>query len=57
VALAVAVTFVVAASSTPAAPGIYSLDLLRLGAGGPENYLFTAGNMIVPDGGTDTGTY
>ncbi|MDQ3890478.1 MAG: Ig-like domain-containing protein, partial [Actinomycetota bacterium] len=46
------------AASAPAAPGVFSLDRLRLGGtAGPENYLFTAGDTIFPDGGADAGTY
>ncbi len=57
-AVVAALMLVVAASSTPAAPGVFSFDRLRLGgASGPENYLFTAGDVIVPEGGADTGSY
>ncbi|MDQ3889734.1 MAG: Ig-like domain-containing protein, partial [Actinomycetota bacterium] len=46
------------AASAPAAQGVFSLDRLRLGgAAGPENYLYTAGDTIFPDGGADAGTY
>jgi hypothetical protein len=41
-----------------AATGTFSLDRLRLGgAAGPEDYLYTGGNVIYPDGGVDPGTY
>jgi hypothetical protein len=59
-AATVAIVVVVAfqAVSTRAAPGVFSLDRLRLGgAGGAENYLYTAGNVIFPEGGADTGSY
>jgi len=46
------------ASTAPAASGVFSLDRLRLGGPtGNEDYLFTAGNVIYPDGGADTGSY
>jgi len=46
------------AASAPAANGVFSFDRLRLGgASGTETYLFTAGNVIYPEGGADTGRY
>jgi large repetitive protein len=46
------------AASAPAANGIFSFDRLRLGgAGGTETYVFTAGNVIYPEGGVDTGRF
>jgi hypothetical protein len=46
------------AASAPAANGLFSLDRLRLGgAGGTETYVFTAGNVIYPEGGVDTGRF
>ena len=42
--------------SASAAPNVFSLDRLRLGSSsGPENYLFTAGNVVYPEGGVDAG--
>ena len=44
--------------SASATPGVFSLDRLRLGgSAGAENYTYTAGNVIFPDGGVDTGRY
>src|SRR5215210_6907493 len=43
--------------AAPAANGVFSLDRVRLGAGGPENYVFTAADVVAPDGGADTGSY
>ena len=43
-------------ASAPAASGVFSLDRLRLGgAGGVETYVYTAGNVVFPQGGVDTG--
>ncbi len=45
-------------ASASANPGVFSLDRLRLGgAAGAENYVYTAGDLIYPDGGVDAGTY
>jgi acid phosphatase type 7 len=45
-------------ATAPAAPGVFSLDRLRLGnATGPENYLYTAGDVIHPEGGVDSGSF
>src|SRR5215213_11309953 len=45
-------------ASAPAAPGVFSLDRLRLsGATGSENYIYTAGDLIYPDGGADSGSF
>jgi hypothetical protein len=49
-----------AGSSVPsnAAAGTFSLDRLRLGGlSGPENYEFTAGDAVFPDGGVQSGTF
>ena len=44
------------ATSAPATPGVFSLDRLLLGSpAGAETYVYTAGNVIVPDGGADLG--
>src|SRR5436190_16334072 len=57
-ALAAVAVLVLRSSAAPAAVGVFSLDRLRLGdASGPENYLYTAGNTIFPDGGVDPATY
>ena len=54
--LLVALVAIVVTSQAPATPGVFSLDRLRLGStSGPENYLYTAGNTIYPDGGIDAG--
>src|SRR5262245_36512061 len=46
------------AASAPAANGVFSFDRLRLGgAGGAETYVFTAGNVVYPEGGADTGRF
>ena len=48
----------VASSAAPATPGVFSLDRLLLGTGsGPENYTYTAGDRIFPDGGVDPGSF
>src|SRR5919204_321546 len=48
----------VASSAAPATPGVFSLDRLLLGTGsGPENYMYTAGDRIFPDGGVDPGSF
>src|SRR6266508_2301134 len=45
-------------ASASANPGVFSLDRLRLGgAAGAESYVYTAGDLIYPDGGVDAGTY
>jgi len=57
-AFAAGLILIVAAAPTPAAPGVFSLDRLRVGSGsGSENYVFTAADVIVPEGGTDPGTF
>jgi hypothetical protein len=57
-ALAALVVLALQSSMAPAAVGVFSLDRLRLGdASGPENYIYTAGNTVFPDGGVDPGTY
>jgi hypothetical protein len=44
--------------ASPAAEGVFSLDRLRLGSvSGPENYVFSAGDVVFPEGGADAGTY
>jgi hypothetical protein len=56
--LVIALTAALRASTAPAASGVFSLDRLRLGgSSGAEDYVFTAGNVIFPDGGADTGSY
>jgi hypothetical protein len=46
------------APAAGAAAGVFSLDRLRLGStAGPEDSLFTAGQLVVADGGVDAGTY
>ena len=56
--LLVALVAIVVTSQAPATPGVFSLDRLRLGSvAGPENYLYTAGNSIYPDGGIDAGAF
>ncbi len=46
------------AGVAPAAPGVFSFDrLLSGGSGGPENYVYTAGDVIYPAGGADTGSF
>ena len=53
-----ALVAIVVTSPAPATPGVFSLDRLRLGSvAGPENYLYTAGNSIYPDGGIDAGAF
>jgi hypothetical protein len=48
----------VTSSAAPATPGVFSLDRLLLGGGsGPENYMYTAGDRIFPDGGVDSGSF
>jgi hypothetical protein len=55
-AVVTAVAFQVA--SAPAAVGVFSLDRLRVeNAGGAEDYVYTAGKVIFPEGGADTGSY
>jgi hypothetical protein len=55
--LVIALTAALRASTAPAASGVFSLDRLRLGgSSGAEDYVFTAGNVIFPDGGADTGS-
>ena len=54
----VALVAIVVTSPAPATPGVFSLDRLRLGSvTGPENYLYTAGNSIYPEGGIDAGAF
>src|SRR5215218_5683138 len=49
---------VLLAPAADAAAGVFSLDRLRLGStAGAEDYLFTAGDLVVPDGGVDSGAY
>ncbi len=56
--LVIALIAALQASAAPAASGVFSLDRLRLGgSSGAEDYVFTAGNVIFPDGGADTGSY
>jgi hypothetical protein len=56
--LVIAIIAALQASAAPAASGVFSLDRLRLGGStGAEDYVFTAGNVIFPDGGADTGSY
>ena len=46
------------APAADAAVGVFSLDRLRLGStAGPENTIFTAGQLVVPDAGVDSGAY
>ena len=48
----------VALTAVPAASAAFSLTRLHLGtAAGPENYVYTTGNTVVPEGGTDAGTF
>jgi hypothetical protein len=50
----------VVGSSAPssAATSTFSLDRLRIGgAAGAENYVFTAGDTVYPQGGVDPGSY
>src|SRR5215218_4739378 len=57
-ALVVLVPVLVTAGPTQATAGVFSLDRLRLGSStGPEDVVFTDGNVMVPDGGVDPGTY
>lgn len=52
----VAIVFQVASAS--ATVGVFSLDRLRVGgSGGAEDYMYTAGDLIFPEGGADTGSY
>ena len=45
-------------ASAPAAPAVYSFDRLRLGGpAGVETYVYTAGNVIYPQGGVDAGRF
>jgi large repetitive protein len=54
----VAASVLLGGHAAPAANGVFSLDRLRLGSGsGPENYVFTAGDVVFPEGGADTGAY
>jgi hypothetical protein len=40
------------------APGVFSLDRLRLGGpAGAEDYVFTKNDVVYPDGGVDAGAY
>jgi hypothetical protein len=56
--LALTLGLLVTAGSAPATPGVFSLDRLRLdGGSGPEDYIFTAGGVIFPEGGVDSGAY
>jgi hypothetical protein len=56
--VAAAAVGVLQSASAPAAPGVFSLDRLRLGGpAGAENYLFTTGNVIYPEGGVDAGAF
>ena len=58
VAFLFAAVLLVQVSAGPAAPGVFSLDRLRLGsATGSENYLYTGGDVIVPEGGVDAGRF
>jgi hypothetical protein len=41
-----------------ATQGVFSFDRLRLGGStGAENYIYTSGDVIFPDGGADSGTF
>ncbi len=45
-------------SAAQATPNVFSFDRLRSGGSfGPENYVYTAGNVIFPDAGVDPGTF
>src|SRR5215218_5899537 len=56
--VAAAAVGILQSASAPAAPGVFSLDRLRLGgSAGGENYLFTAGNVVYPEGGVDAGAF
>ena len=58
VAVMVIVAFAFLTSGAQATPNVFSFDLLRQGdAQGPENYAFTAGNVIFPQAGVDAGRY
>ena len=47
-----------ALTAVPAASAAFSLTRLHLStAAGPENYVYTTGNTVVPEGGTDAGTF
>ena len=50
--------FLLQAGGAQATPNVFSFDRLRLGgSAGPENYVYTVGNVIFPDAGVDPGTY
>ena len=56
--LFVALAIMLTVGPAPAATDVFSLDRLRLGSlSGPENTIYTAGDVIVPEGGADIGTY
>ena len=56
--LAILAAILLQAGGASATPNVFSFDRLRLGsAQGPENYVFTTGNVIYPDAGVDPGTF